>query len=141
MYNDRTSRLSDAIVGERRQRRMMVKWIIAAAAIVIVLAVALPMCSNYFNEKTVTTTVVSKENVCKSSGSGDDARIKCEYLIFTNAGTFKIEDALFGVTRFNSSDIYGRVREGHVYKIVYYGWRQPMFDMYPNIKSITEVTS
>ena len=115
------------------------KWIAGGAATALLLAVMLPMCSNYFSEKTVTTTVVSKENVCKSSGSGKDTEIKCEYLIFTDAGTFKIEDALFGVTRFNSSDIYGRVREGHVYKIVYYGWRQPVFDMYPNIKSITEV--
>lgn len=107
----------------------------AAILLIVVFAIGLPMCGSYYERHTVTTHVVSKENVC--SGSGDS--VSCNYLIFTDAGTFKIDDAIFGVTRFNSSDVYGRVREDHDYVIKYYGWRIPVFSTYPNIESITPV--
>lgn len=110
-------------------------WMYALGAVllIIVFAIGLPMCGSYYERHTVTTHVVNKENVCESSGD----HVSCTYLIFTDAGTFKIEDALFGVTRFNSSDIYGRVREDEDYVIKYYGWRIPLFSTYPNIESIT----
>jgi hypothetical protein len=66
--------------------------------------------------------------------------VDCTYLVFTEAGTFKIEDAIIGTVRFNSSDVYGRIREDHTYEFVVYGWRLPFFSEYPNIKRVTEVT-
>lgn len=111
-------------------------------ALVVGLIVFIGACSiavlpSYFEEETTITTVLDKERVCSGSGSS----VTCEYLVFTEAGTFKVTDAIFGTVRFNSSDVYGRIEEDQTYKIVSYGWRLPFFSEYPNIKSIEEVES
>lgn len=106
---------------------------IVLVPLLVLVAVVIP---SYFERETVTTRVISKENVCDSSGDG----VTCSYLIFTDAGTFEISDAIFGTVRFNSSDVYGRVEEGHTYEITSYGWRLPAFSTYPNIEKIKEVT-
>lgn len=128
---------ADSLSAQFYRRRRAFGWTAAAmVAVLLVVAVMVPIFGGYFHRHTVTTHVVSKENVCKSNGNNG---VTCEYLIFTDAGTFKITDALFGLVRFNSSDIYGRVREDKDYTIVYYGWRIPLFSTYPNIESITPV--
>lgn len=137
-YN-RSARLEDLARQARRDRYSgwlwMLKWVaVVVIPIVILIAVLAP---SYFERETVTTKVVSKENVCEGSGDG----VQCTYLVFTEAGTFEISDAIFGTVRFNSSDVYGRVQEGHVYEITSYGWRLPFFSTYPNIEKIEEVSS
>lgn len=109
--------------------------IVAAIVTALLTLIIVPITRSYFTTKEVTTEITHKERVC--SGSGDSH--KCEYLIFTEAGTFKITDALFGTVRFNSSDLYGKVKVGATYEITYYGWRNGFFSMYPNIKSMEEV--
>lgn len=101
---------------------------------VVVLALIMP---SYFKTKTVTATVNDKERVCDGNSNGGT---DCKYLVFTDKGTFRITDALFGTVRFNSSDLYGQIDEDCTYDIKYYGWRIPMLSEYPNIKSITEVS-
>lgn len=39
----------------------------------------------------------------------------------------------------NSSDFYGRIKEGHKYRFTTVGWRIPLFDMYRNIIKMEEV--
>lgn len=111
-------------------------WLIGLG-IAAVLVITIALAPSYFKEKTVTTEVISKERVCDNSGT--NGAMECKYLVFTENGTFKITDSLFGTVRFNSSDVYGRIREGHTYTITYYGFRLPFFSEYPNIKKVEEV--
>ncbi len=62
-------------------------------------------------------------------------RVDGQYLIYTNEGTFKIEDSLiFG--RFNSSDVYGMMKKGKYYRIKTFGVRSGFLSMYQNIIEI-----
>lgn len=143
--SERLARLRDELEDDRAdslsakfyRRRRGLMWAAGVVGVVVLLvAVLVPVFGGYFERHTVTTHVVSKENVCKSDG---DHGVTCEYLIFTDDGTFKITDAIFGIVRFNSSDVYGKVREDHDYTITYYGWRIPLFSTYPNIEKIEPV--
>lgn len=59
-------------------------------------------------------------------------RVDGVYLIYTNEGTFKIEDSLiFG--RFNSSDVYGMMQKGKYYRIKTFGIRSGFLSSYKNI--------
>lgn len=132
--HNRAHRLDELAGTVRRKRRRGISraWIglfVVVATIIVLICVLAP---SYFERDTVTTKVISKENVC--NGSGDS--VSCDYLVFTEAGTFKISDAIFGTTRFNSSDVYGRIVEGQTYTITSYGWRLPFFSEYPNIEKI-----
>lgn len=79
----------------------------------------------YGNERVVTANVIKTERVTDKSS----------YLVFTNKGTFRIQDQLlFG--KFNSSDIYGSIEEGHNYTFKLTGYRVPVLSMYPNIAKV-----
>lgn len=112
-------------------------WIFGAMVAIVVIVIAVALFSGYGKHHSVTTTVDSKERVCSSSGNnGTD----CKYLVFTDHGTYRITDAfLVGTTRFNSSDVYGRVKACHKYRIEYYGWRLPVFSSYPNIIKLDDL--
>lgn len=111
---------------------------IGAAVIVgiILLVVAVAVGGGYFDRETISTTVFDKERVCDGDGNGGTT---CTYLIFTDDGTFAISDALVGHVRFNSSDVYGRVRPCHNYEITSYGWRLPLMSTYPNITEMRDL--
>jgi hypothetical protein len=122
------------------QRESVVRWLIyttAALAVAgLVLFVAVAAIGSYTAEETVVAEVTDKERVCEGGQNGG-----CQYLIFTDAGTFKLTDQLFlGFTRFDSSDVYGRIDPGETYEITSVGWRIPIFSQYPNIKTIEEVS-
>lgn len=109
---------------------------IVSALAIIVVAVAVAIGGGYFDRETITTTVFDKERVCDSDGDGGTT---CTYLVFTENGTFQISDALIGHRRFNSSDVYGRVRDCHNYEITSYGWRIPFLSQYPNITEMEDL--
>lgn len=133
------------LVGNRGRRKTRslyngggLGWLWATIAIVVVAAIVIGSMTAvaYGKHHSVTTTVNSKERVCSGSNNGTD----CKYLIFTEHGTYRITDAfLIGTTRFNSSDVYGRIHECDKYKIEYYGWRLPYFSSYPNIVKATDL--
>lgn len=79
------------------------------------------------NKETVETTILSKERVYHGGGS--------YYLIFTNDETFKLTDG-FIAGRFNSSDIYGRIKTGKKYRLKVAGVRIGYFSQYRNIHDI-----
>lgn len=83
-------------------------------------------------------TVLDTEHVCQSSGSGDNTSITCKYLIYTETGTYELTDSIMTM-RWNTSDIYGRIRPCHVYDIKARGYRVPWISTYPNIETITDV--
>lgn len=108
--------------------------IIAFIAVVAIGTVAFAA-SGYFKTETTTTTVLDKERVCDSDGNNG---VSCEYLIYTEAGTFRLSDSVFA-GRWSSSDAYGRVKRCHRYEINSYGWRLPLFSTYPNIKEMDDL--
>ena len=62
-------------------------------------------------------------------------RVDGQYLIYTNEGTFKIEDSfIFG--RFNSSEVYGMMQKGKYYRIKTFGIRSGLLSTYQNIVEV-----
>lgn len=122
----------------RRRRAKMGSLIGLGLVIVLGLGGCLGLRAAYkSSERTVQTVVTGKENVCNTDSSG---KVECEYLVFTEAGTFKIVDSiglLGGPTRFDSSDLYGRIKVGPA-TLVVIGWRLPLFSEYPNIVEVVQ---
>lgn len=83
----------------------------------------------YLTKDTVTFKVTDKGRITgKESGY---------YLIFTEGETFKNSDGIF-YFKFNSSDLYGMIKEGRIYEAKVYGWRTPVFSGYRNIISVRQ---
>lgn len=61
-----------------------------------------------------------------------------DFLVFTDVTTFKLDDTLWGTIRFDSSDEYGLITVGECYKLKAFGYRVPLFTMYPNIIDFTQ---
>ena len=62
-------------------------------------------------------------------------RVDGQYLVYTDEGTFKIEDSLiFG--RFDSSDVYGMLKKGKCYRIKVFGIRSGFLSSYRNIVEV-----
>jgi len=100
----------------------MNKLITFASIILVLISVwfTLP----FWSSREVTATVVDK------------ARITVEdrgyYLIYTDEKVYKNKDC-FVCWKFNSSNIYGELRKGETYQLKVYGFRFPIFSLYPNI--------
>lgn len=120
----------------RRAKARHKRSIATVVAIAVIAALVGVAAASYAERRTVTATVTDKERVCESTDSGSD----CKYLIFTDKGTFRIEDSLL-IGRFDSSDLYGRVREDRTYRFEVYGWRIPFASKYPNVASTPEEVS
>lgn len=88
---------------------------------------------DYTNVKTITCKVTDKG--VKRTGSGQDAEDL--YLIYTDKGTFKIEDQLF-YGKFNSSDLYGKIMKDSTYTFKVGGYRVGITSSYPNIIKILD---
>lgn len=82
------------------------------------------------SQRTVTFEVNSKERVCKNTSD-------CKYLIYTDAGVFENTDSLLAL-KWDSSDVYNHLTQGHTYKAQVIGWRIPFLSSYPNITSVRE---
>ena len=95
--------------------------------IVIVVSVGISI-SGYGNKQTIKTKVLDKERITKSSGD----RVESYYLIYTEAGTLKLEDELL-YGNFNSSDWYGQIRRDSTYTFHTVGYRIGYLSEYPNI--------
>jgi hypothetical protein len=80
------------------------------------------------SKEIVTTRVTHKERIIESNGE----KVETFYLIFTEGGTFKLEDEMiFG--NFRSSDWYGDIQIGEIYEFEVVGWRSGFLSMYQNI--------
>lgn len=92
--------------------------LILAAALVVA---ALVYSGSRFDE-TVTITGKDVKNTSENS----------TYLVFTDKGTYCVKDSIL-FFRWDSSDVYGSLREGETYDVEAVGWRVPILSMYPNI--------
>lgn len=104
----------------------LIKMLLPILLIVIVLLSSIPLS---FNDKEYTITVTEKDRIVKSKSS--------YYLIWGHDenGTeyvFKNDDNFLRL-KFNSSDIYGKLKVGESYKITVVGLRIQIFSMYKNI--------
>jgi hypothetical protein len=85
--------------------------------------------SGYSNKQSIKTKVTGKERITSSDGNGN---INSYYLIYTDAGTLKLEDEIF-YGNFNSSDWYGQIRQDSTYTFHTIGYRIGYMSEYPNI--------
>lgn len=96
---------------------------------VILLILSAPIVA-YSTQAEVTVTVEKTERINTAKDS--------YYLIFTDKEVFKDTDTIWFL-KFNSSDIYGKLKAGKTYKCKVNNWRVPLFSWYRNILSIEEV--
>ncbi|MBX9727092.1 MAG: DUF1523 family protein [Rickettsiales bacterium] len=83
--------------------------------------------------------VLIKDKQISTESDKRDGKVVSTYLIYTDQGVFRNDDAGWHV-KFNSSDVYGNLDKGKRYRMKVYGWRIPIFSMYPNIVRVEEVT-
>jgi hypothetical protein len=115
----------------------------AATAVVIGGAVigavdGIASCShNYYQESTVRAVVTDKAVVPSSTTDSDGhTTVTSTYMIYTNEGTFRNDDALISKGKMNSSDVYGAIQKHCTYDFNVYGNRNHFFGTYKNIASI-----
>lgn len=114
-----------SLLGSLLRPKTAIEWgILLIFIIVFLLLVGQPI-GERLTATTTTITVDKRERVNSQDSS--------YYLVWSSEGeTFKCTDAwLFG--KFNSSDVYGQLKEGGRYKVLVAGWRIPIFSSYRNI--------
>ena len=107
--------------------RASVKIILILVAVMIIGSIFLSIVG-YQNKQTIKTKVTDKERITQNSGD----KINSFYIIYTEAGTFKLEDDMF-YGNFNSSDWYGQIHRDSTYTFETVGYRVGILSSYPNI--------
>ena len=104
------------------------KGIIITAAVLVIAILTFNIVS-YVHTSTVTATVTGKERIINQSGKDN---IESFYLVYTDKGTMKLEDDLMR-GNWESSDVYGRLKNDSTYTFIVSGYRFGFLSMYPNI--------
>ena len=91
----------------------------------------------WLTQRTLDAALIKDKQISTQSND-DDGKVQSTYMIYTDAGVLRNDDALW-FAKFNSSDIYGNLDIGKRYRLKIYGWRIPFLSMYPNIVRIREV--
>jgi hypothetical protein len=87
----------------------------------------------------VTFTVQDKTIKIDCNHDSNGGRCSSKYLIFTDHGVYQDTDSIFYL-KFNSSDVYGKLKRNHTYNCKVYGFRIPIISHYKNLVSCKEVT-
>jgi hypothetical protein len=106
---------------------------LTAIALVVIAVIAIPVIS-FSNDHAYTVTITDKERVTTQVAEG---QIDSKYLIYgedENGKTYVFEDTdtLFR-WKFNSSDVFGTLKEGETYELTVIGFRVHIFNWYENI--------
>lgn len=106
--------------------------IVTAILLVVIAVIAVPV-MNFTNDHKYTITITDKERVTAQSAKDNISK----YLIYgedENGKTYVFEDTdtLFR-WKFNSSDVYGALKEGETYELTVIGFRVHILDWYENI--------
>lgn len=104
------------------------------AIALVVIAVIAVIVMNFSNDHTYTVTITDKERVTTQVAEG---QTDSKYLIYgedENGKTYVFEDTdtLFR-GKFNSSDVYGALKEGETYELTVIGFRVHILNWYENI--------
>ncbi len=107
--------------------------ILAAIIILVVAVLAISRCAGDVKTENVNgCKVLHLQQQQLMSGSKDDITTDIRYLVITDKETFICENSLLN-GKFNNSDIFWRLEEGHVYNFKVCGMgKSAMFD-YRNI--------
>lgn len=102
--------------------------------IIAVIALIAGTVNNFSNDHKYTVTITDKERVTIQSAKGSTGS---RYLIYSedeNGKTYVFEDTdtLFR-GKFNSSDVYGALKEGETYELTVIGFRVHILGWYENI--------
>ena len=62
-----------------------------------------------------------------------------DLLLITTDGESFLNEENFWFGKFNTRDLFNKLKVGGTYKIQYYGWREPFYSTFPNILSVEEV--
>jgi phi77 ORF031-like protein len=106
---------------------------LTAIALVVIAVIAIPVIS-FSNDHAYTVTITDKERVTTQVAEG---QTDSKYLIYgedENGKTYVFEDTdtLFR-WKFNSSDVFGALKEGETYELTVIGFRVHIFNWYENI--------
>lgn len=106
---------------------------LTAIALVVIAVIAFPVL-NFSNDHQYTVTITDKERVTTQLAQDN---IDSKYLIYgedENGKTYVFEDTdtLFR-GKFNSSDVYGALKEGETYELTVIGFRVHILNWYENI--------
>lgn len=80
---------------------------------------------------TTVTAQVTDKGIKRVSSDSD------VYLIYTDQGTFQLSDSFYK-GQFRSSDLFGKIKVGCVYRFKVYGYRVPLLSSYQNIYKLEE---
>ena len=105
----------------------------------VLAAVSSPFWAQHASRHGYNATVTDKQ--IKRYGSAEHSHDK--YMIFTklddgDVKVFENTDSMFE-WKFNSSDVQGKLENGHRYHIEAYGWRFPFVSWYENIVDVQEL--
>lgn len=108
---------------------------LTAIALVVIAVTAFPVL-NFSNDHKYTVTITDKERVTIQFVAKDN-NTNSKYLIYgedENGKTYVFEDTdtLFR-WKFNSSDVYGALKEGETYELTVIGFRNHLLNWYENI--------
>lgn len=106
---------------------------LTAIALVVIAVIAVPVI-NFSNDHTYTVTITDKERVTTQVAEG---QTDSKYLIYgedENGKTYVFEDTDTSFRwKFNSSDVYGALKEGETYELTVIGFRVHILNWYENI--------
>lgn len=105
-------------------------WTYGLILLAIAAGITFAIVHAYLNStRNVTVNIRDKARVCSSGNSG------CQYLIYTDHGTFKDTDSYLS-GKFSSSDLYGQLDRGGEYELKVRGYRVPFLSEYPNVLEV-----
>ena len=105
---------------------------LSIALIALIFLAAVTYSVTYYSQwSTQEATVTGKERITKVVEGNDNSY----YLVYTDKGIFKVEDSII-LFRFNSSDLYGSIKDDSTYTFNMVGFRAGFLSEYPNIVTI-----
>jgi hypothetical protein len=96
--------------------------------ILVIISIGIFAISGYWNKETITAQVTDKERIVETV----DGNSNSYYLIYTDKGTYKLEDDLF-YGNFRSSDWYGQIKRDSTYTFDLIGYRIGFISSYKKI--------
>lgn len=115
----------------------MRRWIKYIALLILIGLMFTNLPYQWLTQRTLEHVLIKDKQVTTETNK-ETGKVKSTYLIFTDHGVFRNDDAGWFV-KFDSSDFYGNLDTGKTYTLKVYGWRIPFLSMYPNIVRMEEV--
>lgn len=110
------------------------KYFLYLILVLFVINITLNLGFFYITKSDDVINITGKERITKSTVEGFESY----YVVYTDKGAFKVTDALV-ILRWNSSDVYGKLKVGSCYSMTSYGLRVPFLSWYKNMYNVNQV--